>query len=286
MFNATFANSGGVNHTPAVGEVVLRSEDGQTFTNSTAPTITAGVETVVEITAQLAGSAGNIEAQTLELVTPLAGVVVTFDGTLITAGADAESDPKLVERARTKWAVLRNEKIRDGVLNLARNAAPSVHGVAIDDDNPRGAGTADVYLAGENATAGGGDVTTVQTALDAAFFGNGTEDQQVKAFAAPTVSQALAATVYARGATETQLQTALAAAWAAFLITVPVGGFDLSPGPEHVLPRAMIIAALAGADPAILAIDLTTPDEDVAVNDVTKVLDGGATFTIVTLSQT
>lgn len=283
VFNVTFANSGGITHTPAAGEVVLRSADGQTFTNTGALVVTAGADTTVAIQAQAAGAAGNIEAQTLELVTPLAGVVVTFDGTFTTAGADKESDPKLRERARSKWGTLRVEKVRAGVLNLARSAAPAIHGVAIDDDNPRGPGTVDVYLAAQNATAGGSDVTAAQAALDDAFFGNGAVDKLVQAFAAPTTTQSLVATIYARSVDAAQLELALDAAWEDFLESIPVGGFDLSPGPTHTIPRAMIIAALAGAHEGILAVDLTTPASDVSVAATTKVLDGGTTFTITIL---
>ena len=285
-FDVSFVNSGGVTHTPAAGEVVLRSDDGQTFVNTGAETISANSTTTVEVTAQAAGAAGNIEAQTLELVTPLAGVVASFAGSFTTAGADAESDPKLRERARTKWGTLRVEKVREGVLNLARTASAAIHGVAIDDDNPRGPGTVDVYLAAENATAGGSDVTAVQVALDDAFFGNGSADKQVQAFAAPTVTQAVTATIYVRGSTAETITSALGTAWSDFLVLIPVGGFDLSPGPTNVIPRAMIIAALADADPTILAVDLTSPAADVSVDPTTKILDGGATFTITVLSQT
>lgn len=284
VFNVSFANSGGITHTPAAETVILRAADGQTFENTSNLVVTAGATTPVEVRAQAAGAAGNIPAQTLELVTPLAGVVATFDGTFTTAGADAESDPKLRERAQSKWGTLRVEKVRAGVLNLARNASAAIHGVAIDDDNPRGAGTVDVYLAAENATAGAADVAAVQAALDDAFFGNGSVDQLVQAFAAPTETQAIAATVYVRGSTAALVTAALEAAWTAFLSTIPVGGFDLSPGPSNTIPRAMVIRALADASDSILAVDLTTPAADVSVDPTTKILDGGTTFNVVVLA--
>lgn len=282
VFPVIMVNSGGVTHTPAAGAVVFRSDDGQTFSNLAALTLPLNSTTVVSVQAQAVGAAGNIEAQTLELVTPLAGVVATFAGTFTSAGTDAESDPKLRERARTKWAMLRVEKVRDGVLNLARNAAVAIHGVAIDDDNPRGPGTVDVYLAAQNATAGGADVTAVQTALDGAFFGNGTVDKLVQAFAAPTTTLAVAATIYARGSAS-QIEAALATAWEDFIVSIPVGGFDLTPGPVNTIPRAMIISALAHAGEGILAVDVTSPAADVSVDPTTKVLDGGTTFTVVIL---
>lgn len=287
VFDVECANGGAVTHGPlAAGAILFRDGDGQIFESTGSETLTAGATTTVEVRAQVAGAAGNIEAQTLELATPLAGVVATCDGTFTTAGADAESDPKLRERARSKWGTLRVEKVRDGVLNLAREAAASVHGVSIDDDNPRGPGTVDVYLAAENATAGGADVTAVQAALDDAFFGNGSVDKLVQASAAPTTTQALAATVYVRGTTAEVVTPALDAAWAEFLTSIPVGGFDLSPGPTSTIPRAMIIGALGAAHSSILAVDVTAPATDVLVAAHTKVLDGGATFTVVVLAQT
>lgn len=286
VFPVTMANGGAVTHVTPAETIVVRSDDGQTFTNTSAEVLPAHTETIITMKAQAPGAAGNIEAQTLELVTPLAGVVPEFLGAFTTAGADEESDPKLAERARTKWGILRVEKVREGVLNLARNASAAIHGVAIDDENPRGPGTVDVFLAAQNATAGGADVAAVQAALDAAFFGNGTLDQLVQAFPAPTQTQAVAATIYVRGTTLALIEDALDAAWTDFLAEIPVGGFDLTPGPEHVIPRAMIISALAGADPNILAVDVTTPAADVTVDGTTKILDGGTTFTVVVLAST
>jgi uncharacterized phage protein gp47/JayE len=283
VFPVSAINAGGTTHGPAAGAIIVRSSDGQTFTNVAAATISASTTTIVSFQAQQPGSAGNIEAQTLTLVTPLAGVTMSFLGSFTTAGADAESDPKLRERARTKWATLRVEKVREGVLNLARNAAASIDSLAIDDDNPRGPGTVDVYLAAENATAGGSDVLAAQAAFDDAFFGNGSSTPLVKALAALTVSQAALATVYVRGAAADLVQTALQTAWTEFLGSIPVGGFDLSPGPVNVIPRAMIIAALAAADASILAVDLTTPSADVVVDPRTKVLSGTATFNIIVI---
>jgi hypothetical protein len=287
VFDVECTNSGAVTHGPlAAGAILFRASDGQIFQNTGAETLTAGAAVIVEVQAQAAGAASNIEAQTLELATPLAGVVAVFDGTFTTAGADAESDPKLRERARSKWGTLRVEKVRDGVLNLVRGASASIHGVAIDDDNPRGPGTVDVYLAAENATAGGADVTAAQGALDDAFFGNGTVDKLVQAFAAPTTTQAVAATVYVRGSTSEVVTPALQTAWEDFLVDVPVGGFDLSPGPDNALPRGMIIAALGAAHSSVLAVDVTSPSSDVTVPANTKVLDGGLTLTVVVLAQT
>ena len=281
VFDTSFANSSATTYGPfAAGGIIVRSSDGQVFESTGAETITAGTTTTVELKAQVAGAAGNIDAQTLQLVTSMAGVTVGFGGSFTTAGAEAERDPQLQERARTKWATLRVSKVSDGIRNLVRSVAPAVHGIAIDDDNPRGAGTVDVYLAAETATAGSGDVTLAQAALDDAFLGNGSVDQRVKAFAAPTAALNVGGTLYVSGTTSTQALANALAAWQDFLLTVPVGGFNLSPGPTNTVLRGQIIKALAAAA-GVDSIDLTTPSTDQTISADTKVIEGTFTFAVV-----
>jgi uncharacterized phage protein gp47/JayE len=277
-------NAGSTTYSKNAREIILTSSSGRTYSNVAGASVTAAATTVVNFVAEVAGAAGNVPAQTMQLTTPLAGVTAIFDGGFITAGADEESDPAARERARTKWATLRTEKIRAGITNLVRTAAPSVTGHSIDDENPRGPGTLDVYLAGDNATAGSGDVTLVQTALDGALFGTGTDEPAGLAIAAPTLSLDLDATVYVRGVTEEAALTALTAAWQAFLVTVPVGGFDLSPGPQNVILPGQIVDAFSEVAGVVsTAVELGADQIDVPAH--TKVLEGTTTFTIVVLAN-
>jgi uncharacterized phage protein gp47/JayE len=285
-FNVSFVNSGLVTYPVSAGQVVVRAKNGRTFSNvTTGGTLTAGLTTPLPVTAEVAGSAGNIPAQELELVTPFAGVRAFFDGVLLTAGSDQESDANARERARSKWATLRTEKISQGILNLVRTAAPALHGVSIDDNNPRGPGTLDVYLAADTATAGISDVNAVQLALNGALFGTGTSEVAGLAIAAPTVLFPLAATVYTKGVNETDTLNALVAAWRAFLLTVPVGGFDLSPGPNHIIQVEQITTYLAKAVPGVVSITITTPSADFAVGAHAKVLESTMAFTIVPVTE-
>jgi uncharacterized phage protein gp47/JayE len=277
-------NAGSTTYSKNAREIILTSSSGRTYSNVAGASVTAAATTIVNFVAEVAGAAGNVPAQTMQLTTPLAGVTAIFDGGFITAGADEESDPAARERARTKWATLRTEKIRAGITNLVRTAAPSVTGHSIDDENPRGPGTLDVYLAGDNATAGSGDVTLVQTALDGALFGTGTDEPAGLAIAAPTLALDLDATVYVRGVTEEAALTALTAAWQAFLVTVPVGGFDLSPGPQNVILPGQIVDAFSEVAGVVsTAVELGADQIDVPAH--TKVLEGTTTFTIVVLAN-
>jgi uncharacterized phage protein gp47/JayE len=276
-------NAGATTYVMGARAIIVQARNGRTFSNIAGASVTAGAETTVSFTADVPGAAGNVPAQTLTLATALAGVTAVFDGVFTVSGADAEGDPQFRERARTKWATLRAEKIASGILNLVRSAAPSVHGVSLDQENPRGPGTVDVYLAAENATAGVSDVAAVQAALDGALFGTGTDEEAGLAIAAPTSDLNLEATVYVRGLTETAALTALSAAYQAFLETVPVGGFDLSPGPENVILPGQITDVLSEVA-GVVSASVTSPTTDpILVAPHTKVLEGTTVFTVVVL---
>jgi uncharacterized phage protein gp47/JayE len=284
-FSVSMINSGGVTYAPpATNQIVLRSSTGRTFSAVSGPTLTAGTTTAVTFTAELGGSAGNIAAQTLELVTPFAGVTAVFAGIFLTAGSDAESDPNARTRSKSKWATLRIEKIRAGIENLVRTAVPALTGVSIDADNPRGPGTVDAYLAADTATAGVSDVVTAQAALDGALFGTGTAVQAGLAIAAPTAVQNLAATVYIRGVDDTETFNLLIAAWREFLLTIPVGGFDLSPGPTNIIQTGQIEVALSQV-PGVVSVKITTPSADVTVPPHTKVLEGTIALTLIPVTE-
>lgn len=278
-------NASATTYVKAAREIVIQAANGRNFYNVAGVSVTANATTApVSFVAELPGSAGNVPAQDLTLVTPLAGVIARFDGLFTSAGSDAEIDPSYRERASSKWATLRTEKIKAGILNVVRSAAPNLPGVSIDDQNPRGAGTLDVYLAGENATAGAGDVALVQAALNPALFGTGTAVVAGLAIAAPVLVQNLSVTAYVRGLTPEAATTALLAAWRAFLLTVPVGGFDLRPGPQNVILPGQITDAL-GAVPGVISSEVTSPNSDhILVPLHTKVLEGVTTFTVVVLS--
>lgn len=279
-----FVNSGAASYVVSASQVIVQASNGRTFSNSVGGTLTAGATTVLSMTAEVAGSAGNVVAQEFQLVTPFAGVRAFFDGVLTSAGADQESDANGRARVKTKWATLRTEKISAGILNLVRTAVPALHGIAINDVNPRGPGTVDVYLAADTATAGVSDVAAVQAALDGALFGTGTAVSAGLAIAAPTFVFPLAATIYTKGVNETDTLNLLIAAWRAFLLTVPVGGFDLRPGPANVIQNGQLEVMLAQV-PGVVSVKVTTPSTDTNISVFTKVLEGSMAFSIVPITE-
>jgi hypothetical protein len=90
-------------------------------------------------------------------------------------------------------------------------------------------------------------------------------------------------TVYVRGLTSLDATAALAAAWTAFLLTVPVGGFDLRPGPQNVILPDQITDWM-GSIPGVIASSVTSPTTDpILVPLYTKVLEGSAAFNVIVL---
>lgn len=85
----------GIDTTAIPQYTAVQTPDGTVFLTDTAVVI-AGGEALVGLTARVKGSAGNVEATTMELVSPIAGV--DTEGTVLiqpTGGTDRETDDEL-----------------------------------------------------------------------------------------------------------------------------------------------------------------------------------------------
>lgn len=271
--SVSLGNGSATTYGPIIaGGIQLRALDGITFASVGSATLNANSTTVVQFDAEAPGSAGNIPEQTLTMVTPFAGVVATYADVLVSAGTDTESDEALRARCRTQWGTLRIEQATTGVENLARSASAAAALVAVNAAAPRGAGTLDVYLAAVDGAVGGSDVTAVQTALNSAFLGNytGATVPAAVAIAATTTTFPLTATVYVRGVDTVATEGAAREAWREFVRTIPLGGFDLSPGPQNIVLRSQIADAL-GAVAGVVAVDVVVPAADTTLPALVKV---------------
>ncbi len=275
-------NEGVLPQTIAVSQLVAAytEPDGtqRTYRNVTGGTVAAVDGTLdLQWAAETKGSDWNIPVNsTLVLLTPVAGVTVSnpaIVGTstwITTSGADAESDPTLQTRNRTKWSTLSVESIRDTVVNLALTAAPNVTRVEVDDQNTAGAGTAAIYLATSTGPASSADVTAVQTALSARFFGNDGTPPRVQAVAALDDALNIAATVYYAGDfSEALIRGYVDEALEDFLATIPMGGFEYAGSYTALVPVSEIENAIRqteinGQKP-VRAVVMTTPTENVSV---------------------
>lgn len=269
-----FTNTGTTPHVVTVGQLLITTtQTGVQFSNTQAGTIPAGGFVDLTVQAVRGGSAGNISASDpLLLATSLAGVTVApVVGSWPTAsGADAESDTGLRLRNSTKWARMSVELIRDSYMNIALEADPNIRKVFVDDENPRGAGTVDVYIAGDTTalTAGGGEEQAAQNAFAAVAFQTGAyppdADSRVVVDVAPFVDLDLVGNVYFDGGyTAVAVTLNVYAALEAFLKTIPIGGFSY-PGLPHTIPLNEIEFAIRSAK-GVKTVTLTTPATNVTV---------------------
>ncbi len=186
------------------------------FTATTGGTLNPGSTLDITVDAQLKGSGGNVAIGAItEQITPLVGVTVTNidvgDGTsLVTAGTDEETDPDLRTRNRTKWAAQNLASPAEAYEYWVRVGSAGITRVLVDDTNPRGSGTTDVYVAGATGVAASGDVTDGQAELDKHL----PETSDAKVIAAASDAQAFTANIYITAAKhdaakETEVEQAL-----------------------------------------------------------------------------
>lgn len=248
-------NVGSSSHPMGVGEVIVSDGAGTEFRNTTGGTLPPGSvgapsSLVLEFEAALAGAASsNIGRGAVRLmVTQFAGVSVSNDVnpvdqpwyTLI--GLDEELDTALQRRNETKWALQSLELVKEGFEAVAR--ANGAIKVDIDDTNPRGQGTLDVYAAGAAAQLGVAEMQAIQLAFskrvfrtDATWqspwlFGNSSLIQ-VKPPAMQTFSLP-AGIVYYTGQLAA-VKEAVRLALNDIVTLCPIGGYNYAPGPTNVI---------------------------------------------------
>lgn len=229
----------------APGALLAQTDDGIQFRNTgrltsdltSAPaTITlaaAGTRSDLEWAAVLPGTDGNISVNTnLELVTTLAGVGVSnpqigsSGSSLLTAGTDTELSTALSLRCDARWDRTAVAQLPGALVEWIAEAFETT-GVAstitkwrVDDTNPNGAGSTDLYLA--NAS---GAATADELALVDAYeqtrrsVGSG----PLRVLAASTLAVPFTATLYRIGSSST-LATDAATLIDVLEALVPMGG--------------------------------------------------------------
>jgi hypothetical protein len=284
-------------HTIGLGDVVIAEASGRTFRNVEGlavvypATLTSGGSLTLLFEAEVAGAGSNVGADTVTIMqTTYAGVAVS-DDTAFKLGIDAESDARLKLRNSTKWATLSVSLIHDGVIAVALKARPAVTLVGVDDQNPRGQGTFDVYIAGPIATAGPDDIDAAQAALAARFFGS----DACRTFAAPEIFLHLTGTVYydskyQQADVKKAVEDPDIGSLPAFVSPIPLGGFDFSPGPANLVPKNDIEAVIRdeskiNGQRVVRTVVLSTPTGDLSVVSFGKVIKGtwNLTYTAVTV---
>jgi uncharacterized phage protein gp47/JayE len=185
--------------------------------------------TSVEFQAESSGSAYNAPiGSALDFATPLPGVTAAFQdlgsGSWLTQnGTDDEADETLRERCRTKWALLGINKPADAYAYLALNTpgvGTPVSKTYIDDSNPRGPGTIDIYIASNAGPLPTADETLVRNYIIS--LQSPTADVEVNN--ATTQGVTITVTIYFRGTFATTVTAAASDAVRTLIQNLPIGG--------------------------------------------------------------
>lgn len=260
-------------HGVNLGDVVV-TDGASTYRNTTTGTFTSAAAVPLTMEAEVAGSASVLPPNTtLSMVSTFAGVTVTnpvisgSDTWMTTVGVDVESDPNLRLRNSTKWATLgAGEVVLDRVVNLMLESDVAIKKVVLDDENPRGVFTADVYIGGEFTIVDDDALAAAQATLDLNFFKNQTLGQlpRVQAIKSTALPLTLVGTVYYdSNFSESVVTASVEAALLALIKAVPIGGFNYPPVLSHLLTIGDIQQAIENAE-GVLTAELTTPAANIS----------------------
>jgi uncharacterized phage protein gp47/JayE len=231
-----------------VGQLIASTDNDVDFTNTSSGTLAAGGTLELQWQAVLAGAAGNVPNDAIRrLKTPLAGVTVANPAGpsgiwYTTSGADPEPAPTMRERNRTKWGTLNQVSMpSDGYRNLALSV-PAVTRVYVDDLNPRGPNTLDVYMATSTGPAGPTELAAAQALFDV----KRSPDARPLALAPTPLTQSVLGVVHiARALNTAAKQAEVLKAIDDFLRSVPIGGTVLPPATNGVIPYSELLSAVS-----------------------------------------
>jgi phage-related baseplate assembly protein len=279
--------SGSVGQTIAVGQLRLRSASGAEFTNTTGGSIGGTPGDILDITieAVLAGAHGNVANSSITtLVTPLAGITGSNSiGTpwYTTVGQDQESDDSVKETNETQWATVGLMRTAAAVIHLAKRASSVVGRARLNDQNPRGAGTVDVYIASAaGVITDAAVIAAVQAFFDARIYGQSVLPKRWQVFASAAASVNVVGTIYYDPAfASATVQADATQAIQDYINGAPLGGYSYAPGPTNVISRNDLIALVEGVE-GVESFVLTTPAADQAITNYDAPVAGTITLTM------
>ncbi len=243
----------------------------------------------------LAGVSGNVGLGTVtKLLTPLAGVTISNDsGTpwYSTEGRDEESDASIRARNESKWATFSIDAVAQAYENLAReNGATKI---VVDDNNPRGPGTVDIYASGDASLLGTSTMEAIQLAYSQRAFQ--TDETWATPWPAGNVSRiatkhpdalALDITAVLYHDPSEEAATVVSRARTAltdYLRTLPIGGAIYTASLANVVLREDLVEVLQNVD-GVETVVLTTPSATFSVGTLALVVEGTWTLTPVAVA--
>jgi uncharacterized phage protein gp47/JayE len=184
------------------------------FRVKTSTTVTAGVNDVI-VYAEGTGSAYNVTANRISQVVTVQAFITSITNnadSLQVAGVDLETDDQFRERCLLAFAGISQGGIWRNYVLWSREV-PGITKVSVDDNNPRGAGTTNVYIA--QAT---GNPTVAQlAAANAIVQARRPINSDVQVLAPTAVAVNITATIYVKAGT---LYAANVSYWQTFIGSV------------------------------------------------------------------
>jgi uncharacterized phage protein gp47/JayE len=260
----TLVNASGAGpYTIGPGALVMASSGGVRFrsTNTANVVVPLSGSVTVTLRAEVSGPAGNA-APAVILSPANAGMSSTY-GSVTKSGADEESDANLRARCRAKWSTLGRGATLDAYVYLATSCPEAPTVTRAKAATGGGNGTVTVYVAQTSAAATGGQVSTVLAYVTARA--PATDGATVVAADVVTVNVSGAVTFESATYNTSDAHAAIEAALEAALGARPIGE-DVDLG--------ALYAAIRGATPGVLDVDLNTPSGDTAVG-VDEVSEAG-----------
>lgn len=238
------------------GDSIAKDDNGVTYRNIASISLAEGANILVDYEAETPGALKETP-QSVTLVTPMAGVVVTLNSVL-RPGADIESDVRLRDRNRSKWSTLSQAAPGDAYRIWAMEASASVTRVWVDALNPRGPGSIDVIIAGVGGALPGTVADTVKAYINGEIDGvyRRPLSANLDVISATNYYVNVNGTVYSHPSYDlAAIDAAVQAEINAYISTVPVGGTVLL---AELYRRVMAVDGVRN-------IQFTTPTADVVV---------------------
>jgi uncharacterized phage protein gp47/JayE len=261
-----------------VGDLIA-SNGTKTYRNITTDDLTSAATVDLVYEAEEPGQDSNTADGTLNfLVTSLAGVTITNPAnSIVQAGANEESDESLKIRNPARWSGLSIESPADHYRGLALTVA-GIGRCEVDDTNPRGPYTLDVYVAGPNAAAG----ETARAEVEALLDTQRSPTADVEVIEPTTQTITVAGTVYVNRAYSSSAPAAVVAAIEAHVNTIAIGGAQLTESQKGVAEDGVkeAIRGVAG----VQNVNLTSPVADVTITGFRLAVanTAGLSFTFLT----
>jgi hypothetical protein len=264
LFNLT-ASVGAGTISATAGELIAVAGEVQ-FTNIAALQVPDGQTIPAEFVAITKGATGNIFPGTIEgFVVGKSGLSVSNPASgLLYAGRDAERNAAYIARGRAQLAATSSGGSRDAYLAWAVEAFvaagydPTITKIAVDDTNPRGPGTTDLYVA--NA-AGPATPTEIEVLNDYLQPRRGLGTGSLLVIPAPFLVVPVVAALYVDGNEAAVAQAT--ARLAQLQADIPLGG-----GPKGYLYQDTIRGLWLGPDGVVgvYKVDMISPSSDLKLS--------------------